>query len=297
MKPSDVASYVFLAIAWGLSFLVLLHLVEAFDWVGAVAFRALVAGATLVLLALVTGRRLDFRMGLGPLAVVGATTVAAQLIGLSFALPRIGTAMSAIIVATIPLFSMLIGQVLGIERIAGAGRAGVALGFVGIVLLVGFPAVPFTASFAVGCVSSVLSAIAAAGGSLYVSHRLRGFGTWEVTIGAFLLGGAMTLPLLAVVPVPRAPGLVDIAYLLVAGCLMSALTYVLYFRLVSRIGATRAISVEFAVTVVAVSVGALWLRETLSPVQVAGGAVIVLGCALVLGLLPVGRRGERSPPA
>ena len=70
---------------------------------------------------------------------------------------------------------------------------------------------------------------------------------------------------------------------------MSATTYIVYFRLVADIGATRAISVEFAVTVMAVIVGAVVLHERLSAVQLAGGAVIILGCALVLGLVPLPR--------
>ena len=59
-------------------------------------------------------------------------------------------------------------------------------------------------------------------------------------------------------------------------------------------GATIAISVEFLVTVVAVLVGALLLGEHLSVVQLAGGAIVIAGCALVLGLLPAaGLRGRR----
>ena len=44
--------------------------------------------------------------------------------------------------------------------------------------------------------------------------------------------------------------------LLIAAVVMSAMTYVFYFGLVSSIGATRAISVEFAVTAIAVDVTA-----------------------------------------
>ena len=94
----------------------------------------------------------------------------------------------------------------------------------------------------------------------------------------------MTLPLLLVVPVPAMPGALDFLYLVIAGAGMSALTYVLYFGLVASIGATRAISVEFVVTVVAVLIGALALGEPLSVIQFVGGAVIIAGCALVLGL-------------
>lgn len=289
MKARDVADYLFLALTWGLSFLVVLKVVQAFGWIGAVSFRALVAGLTLFVLARAAGWTLRFAGQLRALTVVGATTVAGQLVGLSYATPRIGTAMAAIFVASIPLFSLLIGRLWG-ERISLSGVLGLLLGFIGIVLLVGFPAVPVTPVFIAGCAASLASAFCAAFGSQYVNHRLRGARPWEVTCGAFLIGGALTLPLLLAVPVPSRPTLPDYGLLLVAGCLMSALTYVLYFRLVGSIGATRAISVEFAVTVVAVLIGALLLGEPLSAAQLAGGLVIVCGCALVLGLLRLPRR-------
>jgi drug/metabolite transporter (DMT)-like permease len=288
--------YVSMALIWGVSFVLVLRVVEAFGWVGAVAFRALTASAILVAIAVVTRRRLAFG-GLLPLAVVGATTVAGQLIGLSFATPRIGTAMAAIFVGTIPLFSMVIGRVWGIERISRSGLLGLLLGFGGIVLLVGFPAVPVTGAFVVGCVTSACGSISAAFGSNYAHRHLRAVGSWEQTIGAFFFGGLMTLPLLLVVPVPTQPRPVDFLYLVLLAAMCSALAYVLYFRLVAEVGATLAISVEFLVTVIAVVIGAVLLQERLSVGQLIGGAVIIAGCSLVLGLVPPRRIGSSAPAA
>lgn len=286
MRLRDVVVYVFLAIVWGLSFLVLMKAVEAFGWIGAVTLRALLASATLLGVARLIGRRLDFSLGWRPLFIVGATTVAGQLIGLSYAAPLIGTAMSAILVATIPLFSMVIGAVWGLEKITPGRLAGLVLGLIGIALLVGFPAVPVTPAFLAGCLSALFGSFSAAFGSNYASRWLGRAGSWEVTIGAFFFGGLMTLPLLLAVPVPGMPQATDLLYLLILACIMSALTYVLYFGLVASLGATRAISVEFAVTTVAVAIGALALGEPLSLVQVVGALVIVTGCAVVLGLFP-----------
>jgi drug/metabolite transporter (DMT)-like permease len=289
MSPRDLAGYVFLAPVWGLSFLVLVRVVDAFGWVGAVTFRCILAAAFLYLLAKGLGRRLDFGFPLRHGLMVGATTVAGQLVGLSYATPIIGTAMAAILVATIPLFSMLISRLWGLETLDGRKLAGLALGFVGVILLVGFPAVPFTPLFAIGCVAMIASALCAAFGSVYASRHLKTAGSWEVTILAFLAGGIMALPLILLVPVPGPLVPMDFLYLLILGGGMSGLTYVVYFGLVGSIGATRTISVEFAVTVVAVLVGALWLDERLSWPQLAGGVVIIAGCMLVLGLGP-GRR-------
>ena len=289
MHRRQLADYVALALIWGVSFVLVLQVVAAFGWIGAAAFRALIASAILLVAARASGRVLRFGPW-RPLAMVGATTVAGQLICLSFATPRIGTAMAAIFVGTIPLFSLLIGRLWGGERISRSAMAGLLLGFGGIVLLVGFPAVPVTAVFGLGCCSSVLGSAFAAFGSNYAHRHLRVIGSWEQTIGSFFFGGAMSLPLLLVVPVPTLPGAADVGFLVLLAGLCSSLAYVLYFRLVAEVGATLAISVEFVVTVIAVFVGAVLLHEPLTPVQLVGGAVIIAGCSQVLGLWP--RRGR-----
>ena len=92
MQPRDLAAYLFLAVGWGLSFLVLLKAIAGFGWVGAVSFRALIASFTLFAVARLAGRQLNFAGMWKPLCVVGATTVAGQLIGMTYATPRIGTA-------------------------------------------------------------------------------------------------------------------------------------------------------------------------------------------------------------
>lgn len=291
MKPSDLAAWLFLALAWGCSFLVIVKVAAAFGWAGATSLRALIAGGGLILIARATGRRLDFSCGWGRLAVVGATTVAIQLAGLSWGTPRIGTAAAAILVATIPIFTMVFGRLAGIEPMTGARAAGVGLGFLGVVALVGFPAAPATLDYLAGCAALIACSVGAAIGSLYAAARLSGTGAHEITAGSFLAGGMMTAPLLLLAPPPGPPGLADWGWLLVLALGMSAATYVTFFRLVARIGPTRAISSEFAVTLVAVAIGALFLDERLSAFQLAGAASIALGCALVLGLVPGMRRG------
>jgi drug/metabolite transporter (DMT)-like permease len=205
---------------------------------------------------------------------------------MAFAVPRIGTAMAAIFVATIPLFSMVIGQIWGVEHITTQGRLGLALGFVGICVLVGFPTTAFTSDFILGCAASIVAASGAAFGSNYARKFLQGIDSWTQTIGAFLFGGLWTLPLLTLVPVPTTPQLSDFGYLVLLAVTMSSICYVLYFRMVSELGPTKAISVEFVVTVIAVILGAVVLHERLSVLQIVGSAIIIGGCLLVLDLVP-----------
>lgn len=284
MTYRQTAIYLHLAVTWGFSFMILLHVVDAFGWAGAVTFRSLLAGALLLAAARLSSRKLEFSGLWKDLFIVGATTVAGQLVFMSIGIPRIGTAMSSIFVAAIPLFSMVISQLWGLEKITGRGLAGIALGLVGILMLVGFPVEPLTTSFLFGCLCSLAAAFFAAYGSNYVSRHLKTVGAWEVTIATSIIGGLFTLPVMAFVPIPRATTMQDLGWLLALAAIISALNYTLYFKLVAEIGATKTISVEFLVTVVAVIIGTVLLGERLSITQFAGAAIIICGCALVLGL-------------
>jgi drug/metabolite transporter (DMT)-like permease len=283
MKSRDVAAYIFLAIVWGASFVVLLQSVLVFGWVGAAAFRSLIAAATLYALARLSHRPLVFGSRWQPFAVVGATIVV-LLICMSFAAPRIGTAMTAILIGTTPLFSAVLGRIFGSERTSMMGLLGLVLGLGGVVLLVGFPAVPVTWSFVLGSASALVAAFASAYGGAYAHRFLANTGSWEVSIGSFGFGGVMMLPLLLAVPIVSTPAPIDYLYLSILGCVMSALCYVIYYRLIFDIGATRTISVEFPVTLVAVLIGCLFLDEPLSLAQIVGGAIVMVGCLLVLGI-------------
>ena len=66
----------------------------------------------------------------------------------------------------------------------------------------------------------------------------------------------------------------------------------MYFRLLARIGAVRAMSVTFLSPLVAMVSGALYLGEALTLQMWLGCAVVLLGTALSLGL--IGRR--LAPP-
>ena len=284
MTPRQFAIYLFLAVTWGCSFVILLHVVAAFGWAGAVTLRSIIAGLLLLAAARMTNRRLQFDGLWKDLAIVGATTVAGQLVFMSVGIPRIGTAMSSIFVAAIPLFSMVISQLWGLEQMSRRGLAGVGLGVAGILMLVGFPVEPVTQSFLFGCAASMLAAFFAAYGSNHVSRYLGSAGAFEITIASSIIGGLITLPAMLAVPVPRVPTPVDFGWLFALAAIISALNYTLYFKLVAEIGATKTISVEFLVTVVAVIIGTMLLGERLSAVQFAGAAIIICGCALVLGL-------------
>lgn len=284
MTPKQLGLYLGTSTIWGCTWFFILKVVLAFGG-GGIALRAILGSFALFLVALASRRKLKFG-AIAPLAVVGSTTVAGQLVGFNLATPLVGTAITAILAATIPMFSMLIGHLKKIEHISKIGFIGLGLGFFGTILIVGFPSVAIDWKFILGCFLSLVGAISAAFGSMYTKSHLQGIGYWEQTIGSFFLGGLMMLPLFLITPPSRAPFAIDYFYLAVLSIISTGIGYIMYFRLVGEIGATPALTTEFLVTAIAVAIGAGFLGEHISAIQYFGIGAILLGCALVLNLIP-----------
>jgi drug/metabolite transporter (DMT)-like permease len=67
----------------------------------------------------------------------------------------------------------------------------------------------------------------------------------------------------------------------------TGIAYILYFRLLERLGPARAVTVTFLVPVFAILYGTLLLGETLTPWMIGCGLVVVLGKSLAAGVLPL----------
>jgi drug/metabolite transporter (DMT)-like permease len=66
----------------------------------------------------------------------------------------------------------------------------------------------------------------------------------------------------------------------------TALAYVMYFRLIAHVGATRAVTVTFLIPAFALAWGALFLAEPVTGPMLVWGAVILAGTLLATGLWP-----------
>jgi drug/metabolite transporter (DMT)-like permease len=69
--------------------------------------------------------------------------------------------------------------------------------------------------------------------------------------------------------------------LLALALLASGVAFVLYFRLIVDVGATRALTVTYLIPLFGVLWGWLFLGETLPPSALAGGMLILSGTVLV----------------
>jgi drug/metabolite transporter (DMT)-like permease len=119
-----------------------------------------------------------------------------------------------------------------------------------------------------------------------------------VATGSQLAATVALLPLVPVLPAAAWPSRGEWLAVAMLGVLCTAIPYLLYFRLIADVGATRALTVTFLIPVFGMLWGAVFLGETITATMAAGCGLVLLGTALIFTRPAVpARRATRPDPA
>jgi drug/metabolite transporter (DMT)-like permease len=286
-----VPEFVLLALLWGSSFLFMREGAQAFGafptaWVR-VALAAIMLTPVLIWRKELPLLHAHWR----PAALSGLLNSGVPFACYAYALMHITTGMSSILNATTPLFGALIAWFWLGDKLNATRALGLALGFTGVVLLASD--VPGGISFKAGGSGLAIAACLLAtfcygiAGS-FTKRYLQNVPSIVTTTGS-LWGASIGLAIPALLTWPsETPTLHAWAALGIAGLLCTALAYVLYFRLMTRTGPARAMTVTYLIPVFANFFGVVFLDEVVTHWMLGCAVVIVMGTALASGL--VGRK-------
>ena len=176
---------------------------------------------------------------------------------------------------------------------------GLALGFAGVAFLF-WGRASFKPGGAGLAVAAALAATLSYGvAASYAKRRLAGVDPLAVAAGSQLAAALLLLAPAAALWPSRPVGPTAWGAVLGLGVACTAVAYVLYFRLIAHVGPARAIAVTFLIPPFAITWGALFLGETLTPRTIAGAAIVLAGTALATGLVKLpakARAAERNAP-
>jgi drug/metabolite transporter (DMT)-like permease len=199
---------------------------------------------------------------------------------------HISIGLASILTATSPLFSVLIAHAVTRDDKLTASRAvGLAAGFVGVVVLIGPDLLGEFGTHVVAELACLAASLFYAIGAIY-TRRVRTLSPLAVATGQLTMSTAILLPIVLLFDRPAAiwsASSAAISALVALAVLSTAVGYLLYFRILSRAGATNALLVTFLIPVSAILLGLLLLEETIEPRQLAGMAAIALGLAAIDG--------------
>ena len=248
-----------------------------------VAMRFTLAGLlllTLVVLIEPVGS-LPGRRDVLSLAGVGLIGVGANNVAFTLGVSMTTASETALIYAAVPIWGILLGLALGLERPSRWGILGVCLAFLGVGVVVYGGLTDGTNLL--GDLLVVVATVCWGSYAVLSLPLLRKYSPLIVAAYTMLFGGLGALPL-------ALPGFVDAGWAEVSGkaweavaystLLVAAFGFWAWQRGVSQVGANRVLVYQYLITLVGVTAGVVLLGESVSANKLLGGAIILVGVYL-----------------
>jgi drug/metabolite transporter (DMT)-like permease len=228
------------------------------------------------------------------LVVVGLVNTAIPFWLLSWGETRIQSGLASIIQAAVPIFNAALAFLFFRElRVTGVRLVGVAVGFVGVALLVG--AQP--QGKLLGALAVVGMAFCYGAGGLLASRHLRVVPARVVALGTAAVAAVAAAPA-GIAQAPHSlPSWKTLASIAVLGILGTAVAYLLFFALIASAGSGYASLVTYLVPPIALAYGAIFLDERFGATAFVALGVILAGVALGTGGLRFARRRSLASEA
>jgi drug/metabolite transporter (DMT)-like permease len=277
---------------WGASYLFIkVALDDGVSPWAVVSIRTALAALVLVPLAMQRGVLGSLRGRLGPIVVLSLVQVAGPLTLIALGEERISSSLTGILVASAPIFTFLLAFALtGEQRASRASLVGVAVGIVGVGMLLGVDA-GGGAEALVGGLFVILAALGYAVAAWYLKRNLAGVEPVATVAGTQVVAALVTLPL-GLVHVPETvPSLEAVGSLLTLGVVCTGFAFVIFHSLVASDGPARASLVGYIAPVFSIFYGVVLLDERFGVATTAGLVLILGGSWLAAGgELPTRRR-------
>lgn len=203
--------------------------------------------------------------------------------------------LTAVLFSTYPLMLALMAHpILPGERLRPGSVAGILVGFGGVAVIFSEDLASLGGPGVAGAAAVILLAPLTSSVTSVVIKRW-GQGVHPFSLTAIPMGitaGVMGAVSLAAEPVRAIPvNTATVGTLIYLGVFGSALTFTLYFWMLSHMPATRLSLMTYIIPVVAVLVGTVFLDESVTGRTLSGSALVLVGVALAM------QRGGRSSKA
>jgi len=284
MSAADWLMLVSLSVLWGGSFFFAKIAVGEMPPLTLALGRVAIAATFLIALARATGVALPDRWR--PFLVMGLLNNALPFSLIFWGQTHIPSGLAAILNATTPLFTVLVAHfATADEKLTAARLAGVAAGFAGVVIMLGPDLLRELGADVAAQLACLAAALSYAFAGVY-GRRFRGEPALRVAAGQLVASTALLAPVVVVLDRPwtlAPPSATAWAALVALAAFSTALGYLLYFRILARVGATNLLLVTFLIPVSAILLGSMVLGEALAARHLAGMAAIALGLAAMDG--------------
>lgn len=284
---NDWLALVVLALMWGTSYAFIKLGVQTLPTFTLIATRLLIGFVFLATVVAIARQPLPRNPRIYVhLLVMAVVNIVIPFTLITTAERSVPSAIAAIINGAVPLVVILLAAlVLNDEPITLGRLIGLLVGYAGVIVIVSPGLATSTGSEISGELALVGSTISYGVGAVYARRTMRGLrpmipAVFQVGF-AFVIVSALALVNERPFAVAwNGDALVAVAWLGVFG---SGAAYLLNFRLLARVGATRTSILAYFLPVIGIISGAIMFNEHIEPTVLFGTAMVLAGIALVNG--------------
>ena len=276
----DISELIFLSAIWGSSFLFLRLTSPVFGPIFLIEMRVLSGLAVLLPLVLFLGKRAEFQKHWKMIATVSLMNMAIPFCFFAFSAVYIGAGLLSIINATVPIFSACVAYVVYKERLSRSSFLGLLIGFLGVVVLMFNPGESFGSSGWLAILSALLACLLYGTAINLTVNNLQGVSGLTITAGGLFVSSLVLLPF-AFWARPEVLPVGNIWWSVFAlGIVCTGFGFVMFYRLIDRIGAGRAIMTTYLIPGFSSLWGNIFLGESVTLIMVVGCILVLLGVGL-----------------
>lgn len=285
MTFTTIAQIILVMLLWSICFPLITIGIEFAPHLTFATLRALLAGAALMILAFILRQPLpkDARTWV-MLAIVGVGATSLGFLGMFHAAEFVSPGIATVIANTQPLLAAGLAGVILKERLTLRGKAGLIMGFVGILVITSQQLITGDdKNYIVGVAYIILAALGVTVGNVVIK-RIAGNVDALMAMGLQLLIGSVPLAIAALVietPSEIQWTLTFVGTLIVLSLFGSALVYWLWFSVLEKAPLNSANAFSFLIPIFGITMGALFYDEALGWPQVLGITLAIIGVTLV----------------
>ncbi|MCO4799499.1 MAG: DMT family transporter [Colwelliaceae bacterium] len=274
-----------LAAIWGASFLFMKVGGPEFGPVLFMAIRTLIASLLLVVL-LILKKQLTFLLDhKKDIFIVGLMNTAIPFVLFGWATLTLTAGSTSVLNATTPMFGAIVAVIWLKDKLNTSAIMGLIIGFIGVYFLMFDKLNTPNSNVILPMLAVMLASLFYGVSANYTKKYLSNVKPLVLAAGSQLAATIVLLPLSMMFLPKKFPSIEAINSVVVLGIVCTGFAYIIFFRLISALGPTKAISVTYLIPAFGLFWGAVFLNEMITSTMLFGCGLILFGVALTTGLI------------
>ncbi|UCD13724.1 MAG: DMT family transporter [Thermoplasmatales archaeon] len=220
-----------------------------------------------------------------PIFFLGFLGIIVYHLGLNYGEQYISASVASLIIATIPIFVVVLAVIFLREKITSKIVLGVTLSLVGVVIIstASKPTASLEIKYLSGAIAVLIAAMVAAGYTVAGKKMLSRYSPLSLTVYAFLFGSIGLIPFISVslfeeVTAMSIRGWIIVLFL---GLCPTVIAYVLWYVALEIKSASKIGVYLYFIPILSTIISYLLLQERITRLFIIGGALVIIGLYIV----------------